>query len=85
MRHARKLLRRFVLLPLMVWLGVAAWMPASSEPVQGAKDLFAALRVHRPLSPTPAPDLALPTPEGRTIDIKDFTGKVVLLGFFTTT
>ena len=85
MRHARKLLRRFVLLLPMFWLGVAASPPASSEPVQGAEDLFDSLGVHRPLSPTPAPDLALPTPEGRTIDIKDFTGKVVLLGFFTTT
>lgn len=85
MRSARGLIRRSSPLRWTVGFLVAALTLGSSEPVQGTEDLFASLRVHRPVSPSPAPDLALPTLEGRTVHIKDFTGKVVLLSFFTTT
>lgn len=50
-----------------------------------AEDPFAALAVQRFASPSPVPDLALPGLDGRTVRLEDFQGKVVLLGFFTTT
>jgi hypothetical protein len=75
MRSARDLIRRLAVVTWMVGLAIAALTLASSEPVQGAEDLFASLRVHRPVSPGPAPDLVLPTLEGRTVDIKGLHGK----------
>jgi len=49
------------------------------------EDPFAAMGVQRPANPGPAPDLGLPGLDGRLVHIRDFRGKVVLLGFFTTT
>lgn len=54
-------------------------------PAAGAEDAFKAMAVQRPANLGPAPDLALPSLEGKTVRLKDFHGKVVLLGFFTTT
>ena len=57
----------------------------SEGPSLATEDPFAAMGVQRPANPSPAPDLELASLEGRTVHIKDFRGKVVLLGFFTTT
>lgn len=51
----------------------------------GAEAVFAALDVQQPPTPTPAPELALPDLNGQTVRLNDLRGKVVLLGFFTTT
>jgi len=51
----------------------------------GSKDPFDALGVHRPAEPFPAPDLTFRALEGREARIGDLRGKIVLLGFFTTT
>lgn len=51
----------------------------------GTEDFFAVMGVQRPAQPGPAPDLALPDLDGKTVRLSDFRGKVVLLGFFTTT
>lgn len=75
--------RLLALLVFMAGLGVGA--TALGRHGLAAEDPFAALAVQRLTSPSPAPDLALPGLDGRTVRLKDFQGKVVLLGFFTTT
>ena len=71
--------------PWPVALVITALTVGFSGPALGAEELFAALGVQRPANPSPAPDLALPSLDGRTVHIKDFRGKVVLLSFFATT
>lgn len=85
MRRPRDFIRRLALLTPAAGLAVAAATLSSSGPVQARQDLFAAMAVQRPANPGLAPDLELPSLDGRTVRIKDFRGKVVLLGFFTTT
>ena len=51
----------------------------------GSKDPFDALGVHRPAEPFPAPDLTFRTLDGREARLRELRGKIVLLGFFTTT
>lgn len=48
-------------------------------------DVFGAMGVHRPVEPFAAPDLAFISLDGREVRLGDLRGKVVLLGFFTTT
>lgn len=50
-----------------------------------SKDPFDALGVHQPAEPFPAPDLTFRTLDGREARLDELRGKVVLLGFFTTT
>jgi hypothetical protein len=69
----------------MVGLAIAALTLGSREPVLATEDLFRSMGAERPANSGPAPDLALPTLDGGTVRIKDFRGKVVLLGFFSTT
>jgi len=57
----------------------------SEGPALGTEDPFPAMGVQRPANPSPAPDLELPNLDGRRVRLSDFRGKVVLLGFFTTT
>ena len=38
----------------------------------------------RKQAPEPAPDIAFTTIDGREVRIRDFRGKPILLGFFTT-
>lgn len=64
---------------------VTAVALGSGRPAQGAEDLFRRLGVQRPATPGPAPDLRLRSLDGKTIHLKGLRGKVVLLGFFTTT
>ena len=71
--------------PWTVVLVITALTVGFSGPALGTEELFAALGVQRPANPSPAPDLALPSLDGRLVHIKDFRGKVVLLSFFTTT
>lgn len=85
MRRSRYLVRRLVWLSCTVWVGTVGSVLGSSGPALGAEDPFKAMAVQRPSNPGPAPDLTLPSLEGRAVHIKDFRGKVVLLGFFTTT
>jgi len=54
-------------------------------PGAGTEALFAELGVERRTEPVPAPPLALPDLGGRTVRLSDYRGRVVLLGFFTTT
>ena len=51
----------------------------------GAKDPFDAMAVHRPVEPFAAPELAFTSLDGREARLSDFRGKVIVLGFFTTT
>ncbi len=50
----------------------------------GAADPLEAMGVLRPAAPEPAPDIAFTTIDGREVRIRDFRGKRILLGFFTT-
>ena len=65
-------------------LAVALTLGAG-QAAQAAEDLFAAVGVQRPANAIPVPDLSLPSLDGATLHLKDLRGKVVLLGFFTTT
>lgn len=49
-----------------------------------AVDPFEALGVLRPPKLEPAPDVPFTTLDGRGVTIRQFLGKPVLLGFFTT-
>ncbi len=71
--------------PRTVVLIITALTVGFTAPALGTEELFAAMGVQRPTNPSPAPDLALPSLDGGTIHLKEFRGKVVLLGFFTTT
>ena len=51
----------------------------------GAKDPFEAMAVQRPAAPSPAPELVFTTLDGREARLSDLRGKVIVLGFFTTT
>jgi len=83
--RAQDLLRRPALLTWTVGLVIGALALGPSGPARGTEDLFAPMGVQRPANPALAPDLGLPSLDGRTVHVKDFRGKVVLLGFFTTT
>lgn len=85
MRKAWGLIRRVMRLTWIVGLMSGPLMLGPIEPAQGAEDLFAMMSVQRPVDPDQAPDLALPTLDGKTVHLRDFRGKVVLLGFFSTT
>ena len=52
---------------------------------QGAKDPFDAMTVQRPAELMTAPGLAFTALDGRQVRLSELRGKVVLLGFFTTT
>lgn len=52
---------------------------------QDVKDPFDAMGVQRPGEPLPAPDLVFTTIDGRQARLSELRGKVVLLGFFSTT
>ena len=76
---------RFPAVALLAGSVVAAVTLGSGRPASGTEDLFLRMGVQRTAHPGPAPDLRLPSLEGKTVQLKDFKGKVVLLGFFTTT
>ena len=85
MRRTRDFVRRVAFLTSTVGLVFTAVTLGSEGPSLATEDPFAAMGVQRPANPSPAPDLALPSLDGRTVHIKDFRGKVVLLSFFATT
>ena len=85
MAKARDRIRRWALLTSTVGLVIAAVALGSEGPSLATEDPFAAMGVQRPANPGPAPDLELPNLDGSKVHIKDFRGKVVLLGFFSTT
>jgi cytochrome oxidase Cu insertion factor (SCO1/SenC/PrrC family) len=65
-------------------LPLVAVVPLTA-PAGGRKDPFDALGVHQPAEPFPAPDLTFRTLDGRETGLKELRGRIVLLGFFTTT
>ncbi len=85
MRTVRGLIGPVALSALTVGLAVGAPGPNWERPAMGAEDVFARMGVQRPANLDLAPDLELSSLDGRTVRIKDFRGKVVLLGFFSTT
>jgi cytochrome oxidase Cu insertion factor (SCO1/SenC/PrrC family) len=84
MRHAHHDIHRVTSLPRVFGLAMAAWLVGAMGLAQAAEDPFDSMAVQRPAQPELAPDLALPSLEGKTVQLEDFRGKVVLLGFFTT-
>ncbi|MBI2461844.1 MAG: hypothetical protein HYV61_10220 [Candidatus Rokubacteria bacterium] len=67
-------------LALTLVVGIVLAVPSAA-----VADPSAALGVERPARPGPAPELALPSLDGKVVRLQDFRGQVVLLGFFTTT
>jgi cytochrome oxidase Cu insertion factor (SCO1/SenC/PrrC family) len=53
--------------------------------VGGAKHPFDAMAVHRPAKPFAAPEFGFTSLDGREARLSALRGKVVVLGFFTTT
>jgi cytochrome oxidase Cu insertion factor (SCO1/SenC/PrrC family) len=85
MRTAHHGIRRVTPITWVFGLVIASVIIGARGPAQAAENPFDSLAVQRLAQRAPAPDLALPSLEGKTIHLKDFRGKVVLLGFFTTT
>lgn len=81
----RGVTRQVAIAALLATSLVTAVTLGSGRPAQGTEALFLRMGVQRTANPGPAPDLRLPSLEGKTVQLKDFRGKVVLLGFFTTT
>ena len=77
--------QRVTRLTWIVGLIIASLMLGSIGPAQAGEDPFASLAVQRSAPPEPAPNLELPSLAGGIVHLKDFQGKVVLLGFFSTT
>ncbi len=73
------------LVTVIVALVIVGASVAPRGPAAGAEALFAELDVQRPPRLAPAPELALPDLNGRVVRLNDLRGRVVLLGFFTTT
>ena len=67
-----------------VAVGVLVAALAGEATGGGAPDPFDGLGVQRPAEPTPAPDVAFRSLDGREVRLHEFRGKVVLLGFFST-
>ena len=71
--------RSISLLALAIWL-------AGAGPAWAAGDPFEALCVQAIPDSTPRPALSLPDLTGRVVTVPEaFRGKVIVLGFFTTT
>ena len=51
----------------------------------GAQHPFDAMAVHRPAEPFAAPELILTSLDGGEVRLSALRGKVIVLGFFTTT
>ena len=68
-----------VAVPMLLLAGLADIAIAGGEP-----DVFTAMAVLRPAAPPPAPDVAFVSLDGRVMRLREFRGKPVLLGFFTT-
>lgn len=84
MRNSQHGICRVTLLTWVFGLVIASVIIGASGPAQAAEDPFASMAVQRPAQLSATPDLELPTLEGTTVNLKDFHGKAVLLGFFTT-
>ena len=84
MRNAQHGIRRVTSLTRVFGLVMASVIVGAIGLAQAAEDPFDSLAVQRLAQQAPAPDLAPPSLEGKTVHLKDFRGKVVLLGFFTT-
>lgn len=69
----------------IVALVVAGAAVASAAAEAGTEALYSELGIDRLARPKSAPQLALPDLTGRTVRLADLRGRVVLLGFFTTT
>ena len=63
-------------------LGLLAVVGAA--PARSASDPFEAMDVDRAGLPVPAPDVAFRSLEGQEVRVRTLRGKVLLLGFFTT-
>lgn len=63
-------------------LGLLAVVGAA--PARSASDPFEAMDVDRAGLPAPAPDVAFRSLDGQEVRVRALRGKVLLLGFFTT-
>ena len=68
-----------VLLIVILVPGGGPWVSSAQD------DFFVALRVLPLEEKIPAPDFSLADLEGTEVSLSNFRGKVILLGFFTTT
>ena len=84
MRNAQHGIRRVTPMSWVFGLVIASVIVGAIGLAQALEDPFDSLAVQRLAQRAPAPDLALPSLQGKTVHLKDFRGKVVLLGFFTT-
>ena len=68
------------------FLILAVWFLLGAALASAAGDPFEAFAVQAVPEPAPSPMLSLPDLTGRVVAVpEEFRGKVVLLGFFTTT
>lgn len=87
MRRSARLTRLLVVLerrvaPVLILVLTAVPFTALA---QAARDPFETMSVQRPAEPVAAPDLVFVTADGGEARLRELRGKVVLLGFFTTT
>jgi peroxiredoxin len=56
----------------------------AAVPSAELEPLFAAVGIHRPVDPSAAPDFTLTAFDGRSVQLREFQGKLVLLNFWAT-
>ena len=68
----------------LITMGLSLLVVVDAAPARSAGAPFAAMAVDRTGLPVPAPDIAFRSLEGQEVRLSALRGRVVLLGFFTT-
>lgn len=68
-----------LLMSMLPLAGGGAGAAASS-----LEEIYDAMRANRVVPPADAPDVTLPTTDGRSLRLADLRGRAVIVGFFVT-
>ena len=78
----------WVIIPSVIIIGVGAFLAfhfnANSEDISSNQDLMSSMGISRVKENVKAPDFMLRDLEGKSVQLSDLLGKVVLINFWTT-